>query len=343
MRVAVLSGEWAEPNLIGSDDGSFWRLNSGNNSELHGLIRAFNPDFVSIQYSPFGYSRQGVPWSLGKRIRDLIGDVPIHIFFHETWIKKQSGLGCRAINHKSIRFLQREAVRRLVRTLKPNVIHTSNAYYRKELSGLLAGLGVGVIPVFSNITVMPVKDWARKRSELLAHFTGVGQAIRIHVFFGKLPPEWPLKDVLVALDDAAAQNGLTALFLSVGELRRGELLWRRCACAARWKGRLVALGGVSAEDVSHTLQVADCGIAVSPPHLLDKSGAVAAMGEHGLPVYVPLSPDQSTGEVGRDNEGNQQLIFFQPGWENRLAIATRFPFRERVGEVAEQFLAALKK
>jgi hypothetical protein len=46
------------------------------------------------------------------------------------------------------------------------------------------------------------------------------------------------------------------------------------------------LGELEESDVSRALHSADFGIAVSPLEIIDKSGAAAAMREHGLPVIV---------------------------------------------------------
>ena len=51
-------------------------------------------------------------------------------------------------------------------------------------------------------------------------------------------------------------------------------------------------GELATADISHLLGAADLGIASHPWALIGKSGAAAAMIEHGLPVLVPRDDSQ---------------------------------------------------
>lgn len=341
--VTNLSGNYAQFSSVQPHDVDCYPRDKPEISALSSLVRDFKPDWVSLQYSPYGYSGHGVPWKLGRLIHLLNSAISIHLYFHETWIEAQKGWSLSSLKTGVISYLQYQAIRRLVKSLNPDKIHTSNPYYFDQLAPLLRTSDVAVLPVFSNIPVVNSLNPPQERAALLSRFPEAKEFNRVHVFFGKLPPEWPLEEVLALLSDAADERGLTALFLSVGEQRRGESLWTGCAESVRWKGRMTAMGGIPAGDVSRVLQAVDYGIAVSPSHLLAKSGAVAAMCEHGLPVFVPLTMEVNAVGGEGDYRSNAQLIFRRPGWESRLAQAHKAELCPQLGAVAEQFLSSLQK
>ena len=84
----------------------------------------------------------------------------------------------------------------------------------------------------------------------------------------------------------------------------------------------------------------DFGIATTPWELIGKSGATAAMLDHGLPVIV--SRDDVHIPVDVEPEPQPLLCKMDaqlPSW--LLNVAQRQPPREHVTEVAERFLADL--
>ena len=113
-------------------------------------------------------------------------------------------------------------------------------------------------------------------------------------------------------------------------------------------------GKLDPPEISRALQSSDFGLAVTPLHLLGKSGAVAAMREHGLPVVVNrYGSETSPALVGRVRAPQTRmqthldafppLILLNENFEKNLIAAKRTACRETLNEVADQFLKDLER
>jgi hypothetical protein len=49
-------------------------------------VDAFNPDWVSLQFVPFGFQSKGLPFGLPRQLKVIIGSRPLHWMFHELWV-----------------------------------------------------------------------------------------------------------------------------------------------------------------------------------------------------------------------------------------------------------------
>src|SRR5437899_991410 len=49
-------------------------------------IDAHAPDWISVQFVPYGFANRGLVWHLGIRLRQLSPSRPFHLMFHELWI-----------------------------------------------------------------------------------------------------------------------------------------------------------------------------------------------------------------------------------------------------------------
>jgi len=86
---------------------------------------------------------------------------------------------------------------------------------------------------------------------------------------------------------AATRNRKIVLFLA-GRQPAGALeRWQRLAASNSNRLQWVSLGELEPVAVSRYLQVLDFGISATPWQLAGKSGGVATMLDHGLPVLVP--------------------------------------------------------
>ena len=55
------------------------------------FLRAFAPDFVSLQFVCYGFHARGTDPALASRFRAIIGAAPVQIMFHELWIGAGKG------------------------------------------------------------------------------------------------------------------------------------------------------------------------------------------------------------------------------------------------------------
>jgi hypothetical protein len=128
-------------------------------------------------------------------------------------------------------------------------------------------------------------------------------------------------------------------FVSIGRLgETGEKLWEHMKRSDYANFVFEKRGELSANEISRELQSADFGIAVSPHHLLGKSGAVAAMRDHGLPVVVNRICE---GISARIPEALPYVILLNNRFAENLALAKKSPCHEGLPDVAEAFLRSL--
>jgi hypothetical protein len=95
-------------------------------------------------------------------------------------------------------------------------------------------------------------------------------------------------------------------------------------------------GELPTDLISSCLQSADFGVATSPLSLIGKSGSVAAMLEHGLPVVV--SRLEKAVDAG---EGSKRLIPLDASFEKNLLMAKNDVPRAGLDAVTEKFLRSL--
>jgi hypothetical protein len=209
------------------------------------------------------------------------------------------------------------------------------------------------LPLFGNIPVVQ-RACPRRADEW------------VFVFFGSLRRGWDPEPLLSKIESArAASRKAACRFISIGRLGMvGELLWDRMENAGYRNFFFQKHGELAPPEISHALQSADFGIAVSPLHLLGKSGAVAAMREHGLPVIVnrlhpnnikadPAIQEQEcsrnysdpvlTSRAFLTNRLNAATILLDENFELNLNSTKRGACKETLPEVADQFLKDLKR
>ena len=249
---------------------------------LQNAVTEFQPDWVSLQFVPYGYSPRGLPLLLPFRLASLKDKFKWHIMFHELWIEPQGGG-----RHQIVSLLQKFVVSKLFQKLAPDSVHTSNYNYQAKLEKL--GFSATILPLFSNIeraTPNPIL-----RQELLRRFDSklVTNEVWIFVFFGSIYPGWNFEEFLKRTSDAARKAKKKAsLFCSIGKKSgRGADIWNAMQDFKSESLIFHEIGEMSAFDISRHLQSADFGVSTTPLSLLGKSGSLAAIASHGITTIVP--------------------------------------------------------
>ena len=301
------------------------------------FLSAFDPDWISLQFVPYGFHPKGIPWRLICGLKAVIAGKPLQIMFHELWI----GFGAAApLKERCIGALQRLCISRIIQTLKPRAIHTSNATYvglLKRVGGLATEL-----PLFGNIPVVDLGPESALPAQFVAAGIPSNPASRsgwlLAVFFGTLHPEWEPQPLLGILLRAAKRVGKRLCLVSAGRMgASGEALWAKMQRENGEEIVFIKCGEQSGEQISTLLQIADLGVAVTPRELMGKSGTVAAMFDHGLPVIYT----RGDGNAG----GSAEPPFFHrcdEALESKLVegLERRKP-NPRVREICARFLASL--
>ncbi len=248
-------------------------------------LAARGVECVSVQMVCYGFQPKGIVIGLGDRLRVLASRRAAHIMFHELWIGLPTGA---PLKQRVIGQVQRHFILDAVRKLAPKVMHTNNPVYEGVLKRL--GIKAHVLPLFSNVPIVPPDDdWILCHPSLAKAGLSADTREKFWVFilFGGLHPEWrpqPLLDYLLQAGQIAGKRILLACAGNLGQ--KGPEIWNRMSREFGGKVSVAYFGEQPPRGVSEILSFADFGISASPWALVGKSGAAAAMLDHGLPVIV---------------------------------------------------------
>jgi hypothetical protein len=200
----------------------------------------------------------------------------------------------------------------------------------------------GILPLFGNI---PIAAGAPLPAALAE--TGMTPDTRgdwwLGLFFGGLYPEWKAEPFLSILTRAAQRASKRVCLILAGNAGAdGDRLWSHLARDYGRDFRFLSLGAQPAEVLSALMQSADFGIAASPWSIIGKSGSVAAMLDHGLPVIVTRDDFQPRVTVTLPPSTDPLLHRCDETLEEKLVAGLpRRPPRARVNEVAATLIRQL--
>ena len=244
--------------------------------------------------------------------------------FHELWI---GGVPTSRLKDRAVGRIQRHYIQKLTQEIKPRSVTTSNPFYVALLESI--GVRANELPLFGNIPVGPPPTF---------RFQDRSQAL----FFGSLYPEWKAEPFMSIWIAASAKTQKRPHLATVGRLgASGEVVWKKLQ---KTYGHAVQFGiplpDFSVPAISEFLQLADFGLATSPWSLIGKSGSVAAMLEHGLPVIV--TRDDVSLPVPFPGPHDPLLHRCDDALELKLLVGLpKRPPHDRLKEVARDFLGIL--
>jgi hypothetical protein len=300
---------------------------------LQSLLDSIQPDWVSLQYVPYGFNPRGLPFGLARRLSSLRGNFRWHIMFHELWIGEEAEYSPL---QRMIGFLQKRIVRNLASATRAT-LHTSNPTYRLRLKR--ADLAAEILPLFSNI---PISQTVLSKQDVLKEAKMEPdlqiEDVWIFAIFGAIYPRWQAEPLFERIDQVAKRTGnRRCLLLLLGRHGANAYLERAIQACRQRNWSYLNKGELSPPVISSYLQCADFGIATSPLSLIGKSGSVAAMQEHGMPVLVSRLEDGGDG-----GSGSNGLILLNHAFEDNLLKATKSEITGRLETVADSFLQTLK-
>lgn len=233
-------------------------------------IEQFNPDWLSLQYVPFSFDPKGLIFGLAKKLKGLGKGRKWHIMFHELWI----GMTVES-NTKELLWggLQRYLAGDLIKVLQPAVVHTHTDLYKKQLEKL--GAKVTLLPLFSNILVShPQVIKEKTEKDIVIHKeTDI-------VIFGGIHPGAPIDDFAQEVAAYAKEHQIEINLVIIGRAGKEQENW-----VSEWHTaglNVTQLGEQPAEKVSEMLERAVFGVFTTPIALVEKSGSVSAMRDHGI-------------------------------------------------------------
>ena len=247
-------------------------------------VNTFDPDWTSLQFVPFGFHPRGFCLGLGKRLLTICPRKKWHVMFHELWL----GLGRRASAKYHIwGAVQRMTVRKLIRRVNPEVQHTQAEPYRKVLAK--EGIQAHRLPLFSNIPCVEGDGWGQILGPLIAQGSGKPQhrqTLYLAGVFGAVHPEWDAEQTVAMLLPLVRRFRKQLALLFIGKNNLSPEAFASLKSRLRNRAVVIATGERTSLEVSQMLQTLDLGLATTPRQLIQKSGAAAAMLEHGLQILA---------------------------------------------------------
>jgi hypothetical protein len=287
-------------------------------------IKSFSPDYISLQYVPYSFDKKGFPLALLRCLGPARHVASWHIMAHELWLSP-GGRTRDAI----IGFIQKLIGLYIFRYLRPRSIHTSNWWYSKLLEK--SGIPSSVLPIFSNIPFCPSHLEARNPSEWK------------FLLFGSINRDWKHQELLCRIEVARQFFSIKQVSLvTVGNIGDyGAHIWSAIMNDQSYRHfHFCSLGELSPESISAELQKATFGISVTPSHLVQKSGSVAAMLSHGLPVIVSrVSPGCDKWHQFLKSSG--RFILLDDSFESSLGSVSHFPPASNLEDTATQLISDL--
>ncbi|MCW3094231.1 MAG: glycosyltransferase family 1 protein [Ferruginibacter sp.] len=293
-------------------------------------IDDFGPDWLSLQFVPFSFHTKGLAFGLGKLLEGLGKEKRWHIMVHELWVGMEKGAPLKFVCWG---WLQKQLIGSLFSRLQPAVVHTQTDLYMKMLAQM--GFTVQHLPLFGNI------EKARIDSENGSAYlpaSGISKNISF-VVFGGIHPGAPISQLAKELKFYGTTNNVKVEMRMIGRCGYEQESWKK-ACEAA--GLLVkVLGEQSPEHISHVLTNSSFGISTTPTALIGKSGSVAAMQEHGLPVLCVSRLWQPRGFV--DPKLPDGIMRYKEGQIQDFITRSRSGIAPRVNVtvIARQFVNSL--
>lgn len=312
-------------------------------SKARAFRSRFQPDWISLQFVPYGFSDKGIVKGLSRHLLALLGgDSLLHIMFHELWIGEAKGA---PFKHRVIGAIQRRFICSMIKELKPDLIHTHTPVYQNMLR--LEGYKASILPLFGSIAIVEPGglEWMWQEAAAAGcHVNAQNRgAFWLGGFFGTLYSQWKPEPFFSILRNAAKIADKKVCLVAMGRLRDGEDHWNSFARKYAGDFCFLKLGVQSSERVSEFLQSLDFGIAVSPWGLLGKSSTAAAMIDHGLPVIVTRDDFFPTYPFTAD-ESSADSLFYRCDDQLPIKLAAGLPRREpcsRIKEIAAMFTGSL--
>ncbi|WP_028669052.1 glycosyltransferase [Runella zeae] len=242
-------------------------------------VNELNPEWLSLQYVPYGYHNKGLPFFLPKILQMIGPGRKWHIMFHEMWI------GITVISplkHKIYGLFQSYIARSIIRILAPEKVNTSNKLYQLVLKS--KKIESDILPLFSNIRFVKLnKEYADDFSE---RYNLKVNDLYIIGLFGDVSSSENIKIKIEEEINRVKYTKKQVVFLHFGNVSDVKIL-HSLKEYFYGKCHVIILGNLPENEISFLFQMIDKGMTATPKEHLGKSGVYAAMMRHKLDVLIP--------------------------------------------------------
>lgn len=233
------------------------------------ILNEFQPNWISLQFVPYSFNPKGLPFWLPSSLNKLKGNHKWHIMFHELWI----GMDLNAtFKSKCIGLLQRAIILRILKSNDRKLINTQTDLYQSKIADL--GYNSQILPLFSNIIKNRESNRENTADDLELKFCLFG-----NVHYGA-PVEKFINDLKQVL--SISKEIRTLKFIFIGNCGNAIEEWKKVLIENKINFDIT--GFVTNLEISNLLSSCQYGISTTPYLLNQKSGSLAAMFDHQLPV-----------------------------------------------------------
>ena len=281
MKICIISGQF-KPNQCGISDYikllsiEFERLGHivtkatlNDNISLTDIAQKLpSADIYSLQFAPYLFSPGGL---IGSSLIELAKQLKVkklHVNFHEIWIGAYPNA---SIWERFMGWRQKREILKFFLISKPTVVTSSNAAALDRLN--CSNITSQYLYLFGNI--------AYSKSEFKCYDNFIKVAI-----FGTLYEKFPYDILLKNLHDISHIKKKKLQIRIIGRQREEKGLSLLKSLAKKSNLLIFESGVLRTDSISHELQICDLGVCTTPLDIIGKSGATAAMLEHGLPVIA---------------------------------------------------------
>jgi hypothetical protein len=306
-------------------------------------LNTFEPDWVSLQFVPFGFHPKGLQFGLGKILAAMNSNAPWQVMFHELWL----GLGENSTaKHRILGLMQRYIILDLMGRLRPRIVHTQAEPYQMALRR--TNIVASILPLFGNIPRINEIGWDGLMEPLVAKAAGKHEdrdKLFLAGILGMVHPEWNAEQAINLIHPLTErfQKRLVLVFLGKNNLTPEAI--KNLKHTLHGRADVVVAGERPASEISMILQTLDLGLATSPRQIIQKSGSVAAMLEHGLRVLVTRDDWRLRGPDSPPEEPAPGLLTAKQ-FSSLKTLPVRdpkLPGESGVQQVASRLLASLTR
>ena len=291
-------------------------------TEIIKVINEWEPTWISLQYVPYSFSAKGIPLVFTLLLLRVSRRAHWHIMFHELWISRRPNIKSFVIS-----ILQELLIRLTCKILNPALINTSIDFYKWRLKRF--DIQSEILPLFSNIPNFTRDSHSNLSTTKFWNF----------VFFGSLDPKWQPEPFFTLVEESRQLSQiLNCNFIKVGRLSsKSQELWDLIVDAGSTSKyshfHFYDVGEQSPSSISKILNESTFGVSMAPLMWIGKSGSVAAMMEHGLPIIVPVYEGYNN-ESQSTSAYDNNFILIDSGLPLRLRSAKRWPVSEQCTKIA---------
>lgn len=317
-------------------------------SHLGSFLDHFSPTVLSLRFIAYAYQRQGVVWRLGSFLAPFFRGCTTNIKVDELWIGKY----CQApFTDKLIGAVQKHFTLKFFSRVHPDIIHTNSFPHLAVLKH--HGFYAKYLPLIGNIPIDNKNadpwlfPWLHERGIYISQSNR--NDYWLFGFFGSIhlrqvTPSLPhVVSFLKILKEIARVHCRRIILISIGNSHGiprnwGELQWYEQTKRLTPKIPFFTLGMRSVTEVSQFLKSVDFGLTTHPYVQIEKSGTVAAMLEHGLPV-IAIRDDIRLPYEGALPQVDPSLVLTAgPELVHAIGSLTRKQPKSRLGDCVNQFL-----